>query len=53
MEKIIVLNKYLYYGNVFLKKSAKILPEYTQISKHAIKIEKDKKLYFISIFSLS
>ena len=39
-KKIIVLAKCFDFANVFLKKSANVLPEQTGINKHAIKFEK-------------
>ena len=44
--------EYLDFADVFLKESAKVLPEHTGINKHAIKIENDKQPPYGPIYSL-
>ena len=51
-ENITVLAEYADFINVFLKKSAKMLPERTDINEHAIKIKESKQLAYRPICSL-
>ena len=51
-KKITVPVVYSNYADVFLKKSAKVLPERTSINEHAIKPEKGKQPSYGSIYSL-
>ena len=51
-EKAIKLAKYLYFANVFLKKSIKVLSEQIRVNKHAIKLKKGKQLFCGPIYSL-
>ena len=43
-KKFTVSVEYIDFANVFLRKSAKILPKYTKINKYTIMLEKDKQL---------
>ena len=52
-EKVIVLTKYADFANIFLKKSAEVLPECTKLIEHAIKLEESKQLFYGSVYSLS
>jgi hypothetical protein len=51
VAKIQLLKEYKNYTDVFLKKNALKLPNFTRV-KHAISIKKDKKVLFSSIYSL-
>lgn len=53
IEKIIVLDEYSNYVNIFLKKSARILPENTKINEYTIKLKKNQQLFYGLIYSLS
>ena len=44
--------KYSNYSNIFSAKNTAELLEYTRINDHAIKLEKDKQLFFSPIYSL-
>ena len=44
--------EYADFSDVFLKKSAKVLPKHTRINKHAIKLKEDKQLPYKPIYSL-
>lgn len=49
---VIVLAKYLNFANVFSKKFAALLPEYTEINTYTIDLEQDKQLLYGPIYSL-
>ena len=51
-EEIIVLAEYIDFANVFLKKSAVVLPEGTGINKHIIKLVEGKQPTYRPIYSL-
>ena len=51
-KKVIVPAEYLDFADVFLEKSANILPEQTRVNEHAIELEKGKKLPYKPIFNL-
>lgn len=48
-DKVIILDKYLDYLDVFLKSSVKVLPKYIEISKSAISMN-NVSSYFIGPF---
>ena len=52
VKKVIVLEKYSDFGNIFFKKSAEILPERTGINKHAIELQKSDNPPYSHIYSL-
>ena len=52
-KKVTVLAKYLDFADVFLKKLAEILPEYTGINNYAIKPEDGKQSSYGPIYSPS
>ena len=52
VEKVIVPAKYLDFSNMFLKKSANILPEWTKVNEHVIKLEESKQPPYGLIYSL-
>ena len=52
IEKVLILAKYLDFANIFLKKSAQILPEQTRASKYTIMLEKSDQLPYRLIYSL-
>ena len=51
-EKVTVLVEYSNYSNVLSKKSAKMLPEQTDINEHNIKLEKTKQPPYELIYNL-
>ena len=51
-ENVIVLAKYLDFADLFLKKSAEMLPKRTGINKHAIELEDGKQSLYKPIYSL-
>ena len=51
-KKVIILAKYADFANIFLKKLAEVLPEQTNINKHAIKLIDGKKPLYRPIYSL-
>ena len=51
-EKVFFPAEYSDFANVFLKRSAKVLPERTKINKHAIKLENVKQPPYGPIYSL-
>ena len=51
-KKVTNLAKYADFVNVFLKKLAEVLPKYTKINKHAIKLEESKQPPYRPIYSL-
>ena len=51
-EKITVPTEYSDFANVFLEKSANVLPEQTGAKKHAIELEKSKQPPYGPIYSL-
>lgn len=51
-EEIFILAKYSNFANVFLNKSAKILPKDIEAQKHIIKLENDKELSYTYIYNL-
>ena len=46
-----VLTKYSNYSNVFLAKNTIKILKYIKIDDHIIKLEKNKQLFFVSIYS--
>ena len=42
-KKVTVLAEYLDFANIFLEKSANILPEQTEVNKYGIQLEEDKQ----------
>ena len=52
-EKITVLAKYADFADIFSNELAKVLPERTNISKHAIELVDDKQLLYRPIYSLN
>ena len=51
-EKVIVLAKYADFANIFLEKSANVLPKQTRVNQYTIKLEKGKQLPYRPIYSL-
>ena len=51
-EEVTVLAKYSDFADVFSKESAEVLPEYTKIIEHTIKLEDDKQPLYGLICSL-
>ena len=51
-EKVTVPTKYLDFADVFLKKSANVLPERTGANEHAIELEEGKQPSYGPIYSL-
>ena len=51
-EEVTVLTKYLDFADVFLEKSANILPERTGANEHAIELEEGKQSPYGPIYSL-
>jgi hypothetical protein len=51
VAEVQLLKEYKNYTDVFLKKNALKLPNFTRV-KHAISIEENKKVLFSSIYSL-
>ena len=51
-KEVTVLAKYLDFADVFSKESAELLPKYTGINEHAIKLENDKQPSYGPIYSL-
>ena len=49
---IIILAEYSNYNDIFLTKNIIKLSDYTEINNHAIKLKKDKQLFFDLIYSL-
>ena len=52
VKYVIVPEKYLDFTNIFLKKSAEVLPEHTKINEYAIKLQEDKQPPYGPIYSL-
>lgn len=52
VEEVTVSNEYLDYPYVFLKESAEVILERTEIKNQAIKLEKDKQPLYRPIYSL-
>lgn len=53
MEKKIILEKYMYYADVFLKNLAKILLKKIGANEHTIKLKEYKQLFYGLMFSLA
>ena len=51
-KKVTVPAEYTDFVNIFLKKSAEVLPERTSINEHAIKLEEGKQPHYRPIYSL-
>ena len=51
-KKVTIPAKYLDYADIFLEKSANVLPEQTRVNEHIIKLEKGKQLSYGPIYSL-
>ena len=51
-KKVTISAKYSDFGNIFSKKSTKVLPKQIKINKHAIKLEKGKQPFYRLIYSL-
>ena len=51
-KKVTVPTKYSDFADVFLEKSANVLPERIKANEHAIKLEKDKQPSYGPIYSL-
>ena len=51
-KEVIIPAEYSDFADVFSKKSAKVLPEQTEVNKHAIKLEKGKQPPYRLIYSL-
>ena len=51
-KKVTVPAEYSDFANIFLKKSAEVLPERTKINEHAIKLEDEKQPPYGPIYSL-
>ena len=51
IKKVTILAKYANFSDVFLKKSAKILPKNIEINKNAIKLKDDKQPPYRLIYS--
>ena len=51
-EKVTVPTEYSDFADVFLEKSANVLPEQTRANEHAIELEKSKQLSYGPIYSL-
>ena len=52
-KKVIILNKYSDFSDVFLEKKALVLLEQTELNKYTIKLKRDKQLSYRPIYSLS
>lgn len=52
VQKVIILDKYLDYSNIFSKKLVEVLLERIGIKNYVIKIEKSKQPIFELIYSL-
>ena len=52
-KRVTILTKYSDFTNMFVKKSAKVLPNNTKINKHIIKIVKSKEPLYRPIYRLS
>ena len=52
IKKITILEKYLDFTNIFLKKAVKVLPECIRINKHIIKYKKAKQMPCSLIYNL-
>ena len=51
-KKIIVLAKYSDFADIFLEKSANILPKQTGVNEYTIKLQKSKQPPYESIYNL-
>ena len=51
-KEVTVQTEYSDFANVFLKKSANVLPEQTEVNKQAIKLEKSKQQLYRPIYNL-
>ena len=51
-QKVTVLAEYSNFANIFSKKLAKMLPEWTGINEHAIELVNGKKPPYRPIYSL-
>ena len=51
-KEITVLVEYSDFADVFLKELAEVLPEYTGINKHALKLKDGKQSFYKPIYSL-
>ena len=51
-KEVTVLEEYLDFADIFLKKSAEILPECKGINEYTIKLQKDKQPLYGPIYSL-
>ena len=51
-EKVTVPTKYLHIADIFLEKSANVLPEQTGANKHAIELKEGKQSPYGPIYSL-
>lgn len=51
-KKVIILTKYLDYTDIFSKKSASELPQWSNINWHAINLESSKQIPYGQIYSL-
>ena len=52
VKKVIISSKNLSFANFFSKKSAKVLPEQTEVNENAIKLEEGKQLFYEPFYSL-
>lgn len=46
IKKVMILDKYLDFANVFSKKKALVLPEQTGLNKYTIKLKGNKQLLY-------
>ena len=53
VKKVIILEEYLDFADIFLKKLVEVLLECTGINKHAIELQKGKQLSHGPIYSLN
>ena len=51
-KKVTLPNEYLDFADIFLKKSANVLPDQTGANKHTIELEKGKQPPYRPIYSL-
>ena len=52
IRKVKILDKYLDFVNIFSEKKVLVLPEHTELNKHAINLKKGKQLAYGPIYNL-
>lgn len=52
IEKVIILDKYSDFANIFLEQQFQVLPKQTELNQYTIKLQNGKQLFYRSIYSL-